>query len=351
MTTTPSFSVGITEDIYEKVLATQSARTALESTSGVEIGMIADSEEPIQPKMLDAFDAILAGGLWVTSASLDGIKRCSLIVRFGAGYDRVDLDACSAAGVMVATTPEGIRRAMSVTALTHILALSTKLFFKARCTHEGRWYEAANVDSMGTGLTGRTVGYVGFGNIGQDLYRLMQPLEMHHLVCDPYLNNAVAAQFDIERVDLAALLARADFVVLLCLLTEETRHLIGAEQLRQMKESAYLINVARGPIIDQPALAQALAQGQIAGAGLDALDPEPIEPDDPLLTLDNANVTPHAMGYTDEMVRLCSELCVEAALRVRCGEAPASVINRAVLDTPRLKAKMDAYRQLSGVIG
>jgi D-3-phosphoglycerate dehydrogenase len=342
--------VGITEDVYEKLWATESARAALENTPGVDVGTLAVSEEPVRPETLDTFDAILAGGLRVTPASLVGIKRCTLIVRFGAGYDRVDLDACSDAGVIVATTPEGIRRAMSVTALTHILALSTKLFLKARCTHEGRWYEAANVDSMGMGLTGRTVGYVGFGNIGQDLYRLLQPLEMHHLVSDPYLNDTVAASFDIERVELAALLTRADFVVVLCLLTEETRHLIGAEQLRQMKETAYLINVARGPIIDQRALAQALAEGQIAGAGLDALDPEPIEPDDPLLSLDNANVTPHAMGYTDEMVRLCSELCVEAALRVRAGQVPASVINRTVLDRANLKAKMDAYR-LYGAAG
>lgn len=341
----PSYRVGITGDMYDKIMATDTARAALESASGVEVARFEHGEDPVAPEEIDAYDALMAGGVRIGRESTVGLERLSLIVRFGAGYDRVDLDGCTDAGVIVATTPAGIRRAMSTAAMVHMLALSTKYLFKRQCLYEGRWHEAAAPEHMGMGLSGRALGYVGFGNIGQDLYRLAQPFDMRHLVYDPYLNEKAASQFDIERVDFEALLDQADFIVLLCLLTDETRHLINTTALRRMKDTAYLINVARGAIIDQPALARALAAGEIAGCGLDAYDPEPIAEDDPLLELDNANLTPHALGYTDEMIRLCSEMCVAATLDVRRGAAPDSVINRAVLESPKLQAKLDAYRR------
>ena len=339
------YRVGITGDMYDKVMAIDTAREALENASGVEVVRFDHGEEPVASAELDAFDAIIAGGVRINRESTAALKRTSLIVRFGAGYDRVDLEACSEAGVIVSTTPAGIRRAMSTAAMAHILALSTKYLFKRRCIYEDRWFDAAAPEHMGMGLAGRAIGYVGFGNIGQDLYRLIHPFEMRHLVYDPYLAEDAAGAFDIERVDFETLLAQSDFIVLLCLLTDETRHLINEDTLGKMKNTAYLINVARGAIIDQAALASALASGQIAGCGLDAYDPEPIAAGDPLLELDNANLTPHALGYTDEMIRLCSELCVEAALKVRRGEEPASVINRAVLDSDRLLVKMRVYRE------
>ena len=340
-----SYRVGITGDMYDKIMAVDTARAALESAPGVEVARFEHGENPVAPGELDAYDAVMAGGVRIGRESTVGLERTSLIVRFGAGYDRVDLDGCTDAGVIVATTPAGIRRAMSTAALAHMLALATKYLFKRQCLYEGRWQEAAATEHMGMGLAGRALGYVGFGNIGQDLYRLAQPFAMHHLVYDPYLNEETTGSFDIERVDFEDLLDQADFIVLLCLLTDETRQLIDAAALRRMKNTAYLINVARGAIIDQPALARALAAGEIAGCGLDAYDPEPIAKDDPLLELDNANLTPHALGYTDEMIRLCSELCVAAVLDVRRGTAPDSVINRAVLDSAKLQGKLDVYRR------
>jgi D-3-phosphoglycerate dehydrogenase len=340
-----SYRVGITGDMYDKIMAVPTARAALENTPAVEVVRFEHGEDPVGPAELDAFDAVIAGGLRISHASTSGLRRLSLVVRFGAGYDRVNIGGCSEAGVIVATTPKGIQRAMSTAAMAHILALSTKYLFKRRCLYEGRWHEAAAAEHIGMGLAGRSVGYVGFGNIGQDLYRLIQPFEMRHLVYDPYLADDAAGGFVIERVDFSTLLAQSDIVVLLCLLTDETHHLIDEDALRRMKDTAYLINVARGAIIDQAALARALAGGQIAGCGLDAYDPEPIATDDPLLVQDNANLTPHALGYTDEMIRLCSELCVEAALKVRRGEEPASVINREVLQSTKLQGKMEKYRE------
>ena len=344
-----AFRVGLTDDgIYDNIMATESARLMLESTPGVEIAPFPVDAGPVDPKILDEFDVVLAGGRRVTRESVAGVERCSAIVRFGAGFDTVDLDVCTDAGIIVATTPGSVRRSMATAALTHILALSTRLFFKSGLVYNGRWREGSTLANVGTGLSGKTIGYLGFGNIGRDLYALISPFDMRHLVCDPYLDEATAGQYDIERVDLPALLSQSDFVVVLCPLGEETRHLIGTEELRQMKPSAYLVNVARGAIVDQQALVRALSAEQIRGAGLDALDPEPIDPDDPLLALDNVNLTPHALGITDQMIRLGSELCAESALDVRRGEAPVSVVNRAVLDSSKLKAKLDAYRQRYG---
>ena len=349
MTPPPSFRIGLTDDgVCDMVTATASARQLMDQTPAVEWASFPTATDPIDPATLDQFDVVLTGGSHLTAASVAGVERCTGLIRFGAGYDRIDLDACTRAGLILATTPEGIRRAMSTAAMTHILALATGFATKRRLLHQGRWDEAMGTTNEGVSLTGKTIGYVGFGNIGRDLYHLIHPFQMHHLVCDPYLDQALMADYDIQRVDLDALLQRADFVVVLCTLTEETHHLIGAAQLQRMKASAFLVNVARGAIIDQQALAGALAAGEIRGAGLDALDPEPIAPDDPLLHLDSANLTPHALGYSDEMIRLCSELCVQGSLDIMAGRAPASVINRTVLEAPRLQVKLAAYRRQFG---
>ena len=340
-----SFRVAITDDgVYDKIMAAASARGPLEDSPHIEIARFSGDRSLVDPLDLDQYDALIAGGSIFTRDSLEGVDRCALIMRYGAGYDRVDVEACTDAGVILATTPEGIRRSMATAALIHILALSTRLFYKSGLVYEERWSEGESVENCGSGMSGKTIGYIGFGNIGRDLYKLITPFGVRHLVYDPYLDEATAGQHEIERADLPTVLARADFVVVVCTLTEETRHLIGAAELRQMKSSAYLVNVARGGIIDQQALTRALAGAEIRGAGLDALDPEPIAPDDPLLRLDNVNLTPHALGITDEMMRRCSELCVQGTLDVMRGEAPASVINRTVLQEGKLQDKLAAYR-------
>ncbi len=349
MTSPLPFRIGLTDDgVYDMVMAVPSARKALENKADIEIARFPVDIDPIPADVLNCFDAVLTGGVNFTPTSTAGVDRCALIVRFGAGYDRVDLAACTESGIIVATTPAGVRRPMATAALTHILVLSTRFVFKSECANNGRWDEAQSAAQEGLGLTGRTIGFLGFGSIGKDLYSLIKPFDMRHLVFDPYLDEVTSRRNDIEQVDLGTLLSASDIVVILCALTEETHHLIGARELEQMKPSAYLVNVARGAIIDQIALAGALAEKQIQGAGLDALDPEPISPDDPLLTLNNVHLTPHALGITDELVWGCSELCVQAALDVMQGNRPESVINRDVLDHLGLRGKLDRYRNRYG---
>ena len=335
------FRIGIgTDGVDEKIHMIESAQAMLDGASNIEVvPFTAERERPITTAEFDDLDVIIAGGQRFTSETLSPSKRCAGIVRYGAGFDRVDVEACTAAGVILATTPEGIRRPMATTAVLHILALAMRMMRKRQLMYESRWPQAESIGEMGVTLTDKSIGYVGFGNIGQDLYKLLLPFQVRNLVFDPYLDADRVAAMDIERVDLAMLLSRSDFVVVLCNLTEESRHLIGADELAQMKSSAYLVNVARGGIVDQKALTKALTDGAIRGAGLDAVDPEPMAMDDPLLKLDNVNVSPHALGTTDEMLRLCSELCVEAALDIQLGRAPRNVINKDVLETATLKKR------------
>jgi len=171
---------------------------------------------------------------------------------------------------------------------------------------------------------------------------------MKFIAHDPYADKSVAAELGIELVGLEALFRRADVLCVNCPLTAETRHLVNAERLALMKPTAYLINTARGPIVDQKALTQVLAARRIAGAGLDVLEQEPPEADDPILKLDNVVLAPHALCWTDQCFAGNGAADVKAVLDIQHGRVPTGVVNRAILDQPRFKARLDAYRSRFG---
>ncbi len=233
-------------------------------------------------------------------------------------------------------TPDGVRRPMATAILTLILALSGRLLQKDRLTRSGGWDR--KVDHMGMGLTGRVLGSIGCGNIGRELFTLARPLAMRHIAHDPYARPDPA--LGVELVDLETLFRTADFVVINCALTPETRHLVNAARLALMKPTAFLINTARGPIVDQAALAKALQAGWIDGAALDVFEREPVDPDDPLLTLDNVIVTPHALGWTDEWIHLTGRSALAGILDVADGREPPNVVNHEVLETQRFQDKL-----------
>lgn len=177
---------------------------------------------------------------------------------------------------------------------------------------------------MGQGLTGRTLGVIGLGNIGREVFTIAQPLGMRHLAHDPYAVPADAAVLGIELLGLEDLLRAADYVVICCALTPGTRHLINAERLALLKPTAYLINVARGPIVDQAALTRVLQEQRIQGAGLDVFEQEPIDPNDPLLTLDNVIVAPHSLCWTDECFRGIGQSAFQSIIDVAAGRTPGT---------------------------
>jgi phosphoglycerate dehydrogenase-like enzyme len=184
---------------------------------------------------------------------------------------------------------------------------------------------------MGVGLVGRTLGSLGIGNIGAELFRLAKPFDMKFIAHDPYADKQVAAELGIELVGMEDVFKRADILTVNVPLSPETRHLVSAERIALMKPTAYLINTARGPIIDQAALTVALQEHRIAGAGLDVLEQEPPEPDDPILKLDNVILAPHALCWTDQCFAGNGAADVAAVIEVQHGRVPRGIVNRDVL--------------------
>lgn len=300
----------------------------------------------LPPDVADQFDMLLVLAPKVTSATLNGGSRLALIARFGVGYDNVDVAACTENGVILTITPTGVRRPVAVSALALLLALSHQLPIKDKLTREGRWGEKLN--HMGVGLTGRKLGLIGFGNIGREILRVAAPLDMRPLVFDPYVSPEMAKNCGVELLGLEDLLEQADFICICCALTTETHHLLNRQRLALMKPTAYLINVARGPIVDQAALTQFLSERRIAGAALDVFEQEPIDVNDPLLKLENAILSPHAICWTDELFRGIGQSACQSIVDVAAGRSPQDVVNREVLPLEPLKQKLARLSAIPG---
>src|SRR6478736_2680414 len=266
---------------------------------GVEVAYLA-SIDPVRAEQLTDFDALILLTQRFTQDSIPANGRLAVVARLGVGYDTVDVDACTRAGIALVITPDGVRRPVAVSIITLMLALTGKLMIKDRLTREAADGFAKRSDHMGVGLVGRTLGSLGIGNIGAETFRLAKPFDMRFIAHDPFADKAVADELGIELVGLEDVFRRADIISVSCPLTPHTHHLVNAERLALMKPTAYLINTARGPIVDQKALTKVLQERRIAGAGLDVLEKEPPDPSDPILNLDNVILTPHALCWTDQ---------------------------------------------------
>jgi phosphoglycerate dehydrogenase-like enzyme len=314
----------------------------LEETPGIEWAYLPEHGKDLRPEDIAGFDALALLGARVVPETLVDSGRLALIARFGVGYDNVDVPACTDAGVLLTITPESVRRPMAVVNLTFLLALASRLLEQDKLTRAGRW--ADKQEALGTGLMGKTVGTIGFGNIAREFHTIARPLGMRHIATDPYADARAAAAAEVALVDLETLLRESDFVVIAASLSPETRHLLNAERLAMMKPTAYLISTARGPIVDQKALYEALRDRRIAGAGMDVFEEEPVDPDEPILQLENVIVTPHALCWTDECNRIMGESVLRSIQDVAAGRAPVNVVNRDAIDTPQVQQKLAQLR-------
>src|SRR5215211_1638975 len=265
----------------------------LKNAPGVEMAFLPPAN-PIEAPHLADFDALILLVPRFARESIPQTGRLSVVARFGVGYDNVDVDACTDAGIAVVITPDGVRRPVAVSIVTLMLALTGKLLIKDRLTRAGPEGFAKRSEHMGVGLVGRTFGSLGIGNIGAETFRLLKPFDMKLIAHDPFADPRLAAELGVELVPLEEVFRRSDIVSVSCPLTPQTRHLVNAERIALMKPTAFLINTARGPIVDQAALTKALQERRIAGAGLDVLEKEPPDADDPILSLDNVSLAPHA---------------------------------------------------------
>lgn len=308
----------------------------LEEVEGVEWAFVeARGARELEPEQVRGFDAILLADHSIVRETLPGADRLAHIARLGVGFNDLDLDGCTERGIVITNAPDGVRRPMAVSSILMILALAHRLLAKDRLTRAGGWEDRWGY--LGTGVTGLTLGLVGAGNIGQEICRLAKSFELEVIAYDPYVDAQAAAEVGFDLVELAAVMSNADFVCVSCPLNDETHHLIGAAQLALMKSTAYLVNVARGPIVDEQALIAVLQSGGIQGAGLDVFEDEPVDLDNPLLSMENVIVAPHAIGHTDELFRRCGESGCRGMLRLARGEIPPNVVNPAVLEHPRVR--------------
>ena len=324
------FRVGVTRDLVRPDGSTVYDLSALD-VPAVEWEPLPEHGRELGADHLTGFDAVLVFSPRVGPGALAGEERPLVLARIGVGYDSVDVAACTERGVLLTITPDGIRRPMAQAAMAFVLALAHRLRSLDSHVREGGWDRFANV---GVGLEGKTLGLVGLGNVGRDLVRLAAPFGLRLLASDPYARDVPEG---VELVQLESLLGESDFVVLVCPLTEETRHLIDAGKLELMRQSACLINIARGPVVDQAALTAALAERRIAGAALDVFEPEPIAADDPLLALDNVLLAPHSVGLLDQTFELSGRSACESVLAVAAGRVPRYVVNPEALRHPRLR--------------
>ncbi|MGY8826690.1 MAG: 2-hydroxyacid dehydrogenase [Candidatus Latescibacterota bacterium] len=315
----------------------------LDKTPGIEWEFLSEDHSPIYGDQLYDYDALILLGSQIDADSLANNECLSLVARFGVGYDNVDIGACTRSGVLLTITPNAVRRPVAVAAITYLLALSQKVLIKDSLVREGRWNE--RMDHMGTGLAERTMGLIGLGNIGREICNLIQPFGLRVLATDPKGSAYHAQQVGAELVDLGTLLRTSDFVVICCELNDRTYHLISDSALALMKESAYLINIARGPIVDQEALTRALQDHSIAGAGLDVFEKEPIDPNDPILELDNVIVAPHGLAWTDECFTGIGRNAVAAICRLAAGRLPEFIVNPEAARHTNLRDKLRTYAE------
>jgi len=300
---------------------------------GINWNFLPPDEGALTSHDVDGYDAIVVGSPAVTAETVSGEAPPRLIARFGVGYDAVDLVACNAAGVAVTITPDGARRPVAAATVAMVLGLTHNIVVKDRLVRNARWSD--RMAWQGVGLNGATLGMVGLGNIGTETVTLLRPFGLTIVAYDPWADPERAAGVGVRLVELDELLDISDIVVLTAALTPETHHMIDADALAQMKPRAFLVNMARGPLIDTAALVRALSSGHLAGAGLDVFETEPLPQDHPLLGLDNVVLAPHSLAWTDELALGNGRSALRAVEQTLAGLVPEYVVNPGALGHQR----------------
>jgi len=304
--------------------------------------------DTIDAAELTDVDALILLGHKFTPRSVPDNQRLAIIARFGVGYDTVDVASCNENGIALVITPSGVRRPVAVTVLTFMLALMSKLMIKNRIARQGPKGWARRADYMGTGVTGKTLGILGFGNIGAEIVYVTKPLGMKYIAHDPFTDTATAAELGVSLVSLETLFEQADVLSVNCLLNDTTHHIVNAERLAMMKPTAFLINTSRGPTVDEQALVEALRAEQIAGAGLDVFAEEPTPADNPLFNFENVIVAPHSLCWTDECFSGNGAADIDAVLQVMQGRSPEGIVNSDIANSRAWLGKLENYQSRFG---
>lgn len=279
------------------------------------------SAEKMMQEGADA-TAVLIGTQLFDAQIMDAMPNLKVIARNGVGYDAVDIDAATARGIKVINTPFALNDSVAETAVTELLAISKNIFWNMKSIYDGQWnYKKAH---PGNDIFGKTVGILGFGRIGHAVAEKLAGFNVELIAHDPFAK----ATETVKMVSRAELFATADYVLVHLPAMDSTKHSIGMDEFKMMKETAYFINMARGVIVVESELVQALRQHEIAGAALDVFEEEPLSDSNPLLQLNNVLLTPHIASNTIETKR---KMAIDAAndiVAILNGDSAQSVVNK-----------------------
>ncbi len=314
----------------------------LKAQRQIEHRIIHETSPELTPEQIADANGVIVLTPRVTQRSL--LKRPDLlaIARFGVGYDSVDVEACTESDVLVLIATGAVDRSVAEATLTWMLALSHHVRSKDLLVRTGKW--ECRSQFMGTELRRRTLGFVGFGRIARSLVQLAGSFGMKgYLAFDPHVEPRIAAQHGVEIVGLDELLAKSDFVSIHCPLDEQTRNLIGKKQFERMKPEAFLINTARGGIVDEDALYNALKERRIAGAAIDVFAHEPLTQPHPLAEFDNVLLAPHCIAWTEELFSDIGKAVCYGMVELSLGDKPRGMVNPVVLEHPGFKKKWERW--------
>jgi phosphoglycerate dehydrogenase-like enzyme len=340
------FRIGLTGDFYQdgRPVYPDFDLSVLRAEPGIELVSFDEHRDEIVPEQLAGLNAAIVLSPRVTRDSLAQSDQLLAISRFGVGYDSVDVAACTDHDVALCIATGAVDRPVAEATVGWMLALSYRVREKDRMFREARWSERGL--RMGSGLQGKTVGIVGLGGIGRMVLHMLSGFGMKPpLVYDPLVAPEAIAQQGGQSVTLPYLLARADFVTVHCPLTDSTTNLIGEAELDLMKPSAFILNTARGGIVNEDALFRVLVAQRIAGAALDCFCDEPITHVHRFAELENVILASHNIAWTHELFRDIGMVASTNLIALARGECPINnIVNREVLDRASFQKKWDSLQ-------
>jgi phosphoglycerate dehydrogenase-like enzyme len=340
------FRIALTADFYDDAGRLHYADVGLDRLSSIpriDVARLDRHLPEVAPEQLSGVNGVIVLSSRITARTLSNPDDLLAVARFGVGYDSVDVPACTAADVVLCIAAGAVDYSVAEATVGWLLALTHHMHTKDRLVRESRWRDRSRF--MGSELRERTLGLVGFGGIGRAVVRLLSGFGMQlPLVYDPYLSDDAVASCGCRAVSLDELLSHSDFVSLHCPLTDGTRNLIGARELALMRPTAYLINTARGGIVNEPALLEALSSRRIAGAALDCFVEEPPSGPSPFADLDNVLLAPHSIAWSNELFRDIGRTACQSLADLAQGRRPHGVVNPEVFDRPGFQAKWRRLR-------
>ena len=287
-------------------------------------------DEKIYGKLISEADAIIPGSFDITDKVLSAAKKCKIVAKAAVGYDNIDVEAATRHGVIVTNVAaiDFCMEEVADQAMALILGIERRIVFLHQKVINGNWIEGRAQMKPMFDLRGQTLGLVAFGAIAREVAKRARPFGFKIIASDPYVSTEEASRLGVGLVDFDTLLRSSDIISIHVPLMKSTYHLFDEKVFAKMKKTAYLVNTARGGIIDQKAMYNALKSGKILAAGLDVLEKEPPDADDPILTLDNVIIVPHSAGYAEGSYERARRSSAQEVATVLQGKQPKNWVNR-----------------------